>query len=351
MINQQDINQREFEQDRLRYKLPQMRMLMLLSTVLFALFGLRDAVLGQGILGLPGLIRYTGVTIMALCWWKAYRVAPQRVPALVATLLLTASVSLSLVITQRPEGPVYSFPAFMIFIMANVVLWSNLRHLVVTTMALSVPPFIMLWAVDASTIAWTNYIAFIGLAVTTGAYLFHILRSSDLDNYQLRVMLENRSQSDFLTGVLNRAGWNNRAMLLVKDSNQRNRPVSMLFIDIDHFKRINDERGHVAGDEVLEAIARLLPTCLRGVDMIARLGGEEFVVLMPGATQDVANRVAERVRIQVEEHFKKFTVTVSIGVAQLASGETLEQLQVRADAAMYQAKRNGRNRTELAAVA
>ncbi len=124
------------------------------------------------------------------------------------------------------------------------------------------------------------------------------------------------------------------------------RPFSAIFIDLDHFKRINDVYGHAAGDAVLRGVAETLNVCLRECDLLGRFGGEEFVVLLPETGIDDAMRVADRMRKdvaclqlgQIPE-----AITVSAGVAEWTSDETGEALLQRADRALYRAKDAGRN--------
>ncbi len=119
--------------------------------------------------------------------------------------------------------------------------------------------------------------------------------------------------------------------------------------DIDHFKRINDTYGHDAGDRVLKSLAQEVRTALRSIDIFARLGGEEFAVILPETLLVPALSVAERIREEIEEMaitYDKITlkITISLGVTQQEEGETVEDLLKRSDEALYEAKRNGRNR-------
>jgi diguanylate cyclase (GGDEF)-like protein len=120
-------------------------------------------------------------------------------------------------------------------------------------------------------------------------------------------------------------------------------------LDIDHFKAINDRFSHTVGDEVLRKLARSLRQQLRDVDLSARFGGEEFVLLLPDTDAPGARQVAEKVRLAVEEGtwgtvHPELAVTVSVGVAMLAPGDDATDLLARADAMLYRAKQSGRNR-------
>lgn len=125
----------------------------------------------------------------------------------------------------------------------------------------------------------------------------------------------------------------------------------MAILDLDHFKRINDSYGHLAGDKVLKIVADQLRKRLRGRDFIARFGGEEFVLLLPQTSPAAAAQMAETMRATVEAcpfHFKgeRVVITTSIGLGAFRSGERGDQVLKRADAALYRAKEQGRNRVE-----
>jgi two-component system cell cycle response regulator len=156
--------------------------------------------------------------------------------------------------------------------------------------------------------------------------------------------------TDSLTGLMNRRAfldWIKREALR---SSRYQDNLSVILLDVDHFKLINDRRGHAAGDSVLMTVGRLLAKSVRSCDVVGRWGGEEFVVAMPCTGLEGALTVADRLRQAVEEHEvtdprgQRVAVTASFGVAELAAGETVEQVVDRADRAMYAAKSAGRNR-------
>jgi diguanylate cyclase (GGDEF)-like protein len=121
-----------------------------------------------------------------------------------------------------------------------------------------------------------------------------------------------------------------------------------LLLDIDHFKTINDQLGHAAGDDCLRKIGAIIKNAVRSGDTAGRVGGEEFLIVMPGATRDIALIVAERLRLAVALGGMKYAngepVTASIGAAAAQLGDTIEVLLARADRGLYEAKRQGRNR-------
>ncbi|MGY3640813.1 diguanylate cyclase [Pseudomonas sp. PK-RTE-24] len=157
---------------------------------------------------------------------------------------------------------------------------------------------------------------------------------------------------DPLTGLPNRAAWSERLEHEIQQWQQHGNTLSLAMLDLDHFKRINDSYGHLAGDKVLKIIATVLRKRLRGSDFIARFGGEEFVLLLPTTPPAVGAKLLETLRAAIEAcpfHFKgeRVTITISMGLASFKVGEHSDLVLKRADQALYRAKNAGRNRVEL----
>lgn len=172
-------------------------------------------------------------------------------------------------------------------------------------------------------------------------------------NDQLRVSVAETIEMaviDGLTGLHNRRYLDSHIETLFQRAVTRRRPLSVMIADLDRFKDINDTHGHDGGDQVLKEFARRIRANVRGIDLVCRFGGEEFVVIMPDTEPVLAERVAERVRHDIEkEPFyisgQAVPVTVSIGVASVGYGaDSVSALMRRADSALYQAKNTGRNR-------
>ncbi|MGD8784909.1 MAG: GGDEF domain-containing protein [Thioalkalispiraceae bacterium] len=156
------------------------------------------------------------------------------------------------------------------------------------------------------------------------------------------------AQMDSLTGIHNRAAMDNSLNREVELSHRHDTPLSLLIIDIDHFKRVNDSLGHTAGDTVLKSMAKCIQETMRTSDMLFRYGGEEFALLLSGTDIEGARQVGERIRNAVQTYpfvfdGKDLDLSVSIGVASLGRSESAHRLFDRADAALYQAKKAGRN--------
>ena len=167
---------------------------------------------------------------------------------------------------------------------------------------------------------------------------------------QLQLQLEQIAVHDFLTGLANRREGMAYLEAQVALCQRLSLPLGLCFIDIDHFKLINDEHGHAVGDEVLRRVARTLRDLLRREDLVCRWGGEEFLLIAPGIDAPHTLQLAEKVCAAVQ-HLPGDglpAVTLSIGVAALpAQGCRPEALIAQADQALYQAKRTGRNRVLL----
>ncbi len=163
--------------------------------------------------------------------------------------------------------------------------------------------------------------------------------------------------TDGLTGVRNRRYLERGLVTMIRDAYDEGCPLALLMMDIDHFKAVNDTHGHPAGDAVLAEFAKRVSRAMRGIDIVARMGGEEFVVAMPETDVHQAERIGERLRAVVSDRpfvlpngEVEINVTVSIGVSSLLpEGDTPERMISRADSALYRAKREGRNRVISAA--
>ena len=164
-------------------------------------------------------------------------------------------------------------------------------------------------------------------------------RRLERERAELVVQLEQMTRTDPLTGVGNRRAWDEALRRELARAEREQRSICIALIDLDHFKEFNDTYGHIAGDNHLGAVARAWRAELRGGDLIVRYGGEEFALMLPGATLESAVATAERLGRAVPRG-----ETSSAGVACSRPGETAEGLLMRADRALYEAKAAGRNR-------
>jgi diguanylate cyclase (GGDEF)-like protein len=196
-------------------------------------------------------------------------------------------------------------------------------------------------------VALLNPAARDGRAITEQLRDFAELASVAIANGEARQELAVRASTDGLTGLLNRRTFDECLAAEVSSAVRHERSLSLAIVDIDHFKRVNDRHGHLAGDAVLASVAAQLQGIARSGDTVARIGGEEFAWIMPETPTPVAFNVADRVRAAVDASVYGDTtnLTISVGIAQLGDALTADALYIRADAALYDAKRGGRNRT------
>lgn len=156
-------------------------------------------------------------------------------------------------------------------------------------------------------------------------------------------------RTDALTGALNRRGFEEAWSIESENSERNQRPLALAVVDIDNFKRVNDTYGHCVGDRVLAHLVEVARRIVRPTDYVARLGGEEFAIVLPGASMGTAIDVTERLQrgltceaVSAGQH--RLVVTFSAGVAERQHGETYQDVLRRADDALYEAKRKGKNR-------
>lgn len=174
-----------------------------------------------------------------------------------------------------------------------------------------------------------------------------IQNRKDIEKEVLIEELRHLSSIDTLTGLNNRRSFTKAFTSEVTRVERNKEPLSLLLIDLDHFKQINDVHGHKVGDEVLTATGRYLRSHARPYDVLARWGGEEFIMLLAKTNEDEADRIAERIREGMQDGLDQaspVSVSASIGVSQYQVGDSLEGLAERADKALYHAKKTGRNK-------
>lgn len=173
-----------------------------------------------------------------------------------------------------------------------------------------------------------------------------------LNNASLLKQAINQAHTDPLTQTHNRAAFDSTVAREISLAQRNDNALSAIFLDIDHFKSINDDFGHACGDMVLSVTAKLIKECVRDSDLVFRYGGEEFVLLLSNTDTSGAQLLAERIRKKLEHHTLAYDmdtikVTASLGIATLKADDNLESFIQRADNAMYQAKAQGRNQVRL----
>ena len=264
----------------------------------------------------------------------------------VACMATIATVSLNSYLgalgTDRPL--MYFLPAATIIVLATSFFWITLGQWIGGALACYALflPFVVDHTANRTDTVFS--LLFAAMALVTG-FVSH-LRMQD---YQRRAFdqecrLAELSVTDTLTGARSRAEFLQQAENAAASARVSGAPLTLLYLDIDHFKRLNDAHGHAAGDAVLRGMSDVLQQALRVSDVFGRLGGEEFCVLLPGQGEDKARALADRLRILLAAVPRPDgQLTVSAGIAGMRGGESVLQTLHRADLAMLQAKQSGRD--------
>ncbi len=196
-------------------------------------------------------------------------------------------------------------------------------------------------------IAWVGFVHFETLAFIVGTSIFTVAIAREKQELVHKI----NANTDSLTGLSNRRAFYEDAGRILNAARDTGISVSVILFDLDSFKAINDTYGHGPGDDVLRRFGQTSKKMLRSSDLIGRIGGEEFAVMLPGAGMEAAYLVAERTRVAFTTAcagIGTFTVTLSAGVAKATTDSTVDSLLKAADDALYRAKSNGRNRVEVA---
>jgi diguanylate cyclase (GGDEF)-like protein len=278
-----------------------------------------------------------------------------------AALGLAGAAASALFHLAGAQGRWFLHPAALATAVGCAVLFVMINATLVTVAVLAADPLASprsaLWDSESLLLDLTGPCA--GVLVTIACALSPALLALALppvillQRSPLHQQLRTAARTDAKTGLLNAAAWQREADAKIQLAQRVGQPVALLLADIDHFKRVNDTHGHLAGDEILARTANALLGNVRADDVLGRFGGEEFVVLLPGADEREACSIAERLRKQVSAVTLPaadalVTVTVSIGVAELGThGGELFELLASADAAVYRAKGSGRNQVCL----
>ncbi|MCF8160929.1 MAG: GGDEF domain-containing protein [Polaromonas sp.] len=185
-----------------------------------------------------------------------------------------------------------------------------------------------------------------GFEIAGFAFLVVGLRRWIVYNETLKAQLRDLATTDFLTGAANRRHFAASLATEVERNRRQPNPLSVIFLDVDRFKQVNDTFGHEAGDRILVGVAELIGRQLRKTDVFARYGGEEFAILLPQTKLDGALALAEKCRLALQENTFSDVgqVTASFGVATFDGNETPDQFLKRVDQSLYDAKTSGRNR-------
>jgi diguanylate cyclase (GGDEF)-like protein len=273
------------------------------------------------------------VVATVLVWW-GHRL-PRYAHQLFAPLG-TVLIAVAIVVNTSGEGALlYMWPAvFAAYFSSRPVLLAGLVWI-------GAVHGTVVWFVLDDPHAFDEFFDVItSAAVVTGVVVY--LRER---NAGLVARLRHEARTDALTGLLNRRAFHERLEAEVARSRRTGEPLSLAILDADHFKEVNDRRGHAAGDALLATLADVLRAASRRTDEVARIGGEEFAAVLPGSTLEGGEEFAARVHAALAAEGE---ITVSVGIAEAEPDSDADALLRRADDALYRAKRDGRSRTVVA---
>jgi diguanylate cyclase (GGDEF)-like protein len=310
------------ERERFMYALSILFVVGLLPFAVHNLFRGRY-LLALGVLGV--------VVPVALDGWAIHSGRKPPVPYALLLVPISIAVTLSLVL-QGVIGAFWCYPAVLFFFFVLRRRTANL-----CSGALLVLATALTWRFVGARVT-------VRFAASLLLTIFIVNVIQDIIGALQRRLVE-QAITDPLTGAFNRRHMQDRLAEALEGGRRRPPPPSMLIVDIDHFKRVNDEHGHKAGDTVLQGLVAAMRKRARAVDLLFRMGGEEFVLLLPDTPEDDAFKVAESLRAAIAQTalLDHLAVTVSIGVGGARPGDTVESWIRDTDAALYAAKRAGRN--------
>jgi diguanylate cyclase (GGDEF)-like protein len=279
----------------------------------------------------PGVVAAVAVTIL---FWKG-----DRLPLPVLASLGPLGVALvGVAVATTSHGTPNDGAVLFVWPVLWTAYYFGLRGAIVIVACVAVADAVALLSLPDEVVSIDRWLDVVGtVAIVAG--VVHVLAAS----------LSAEARVDQLTGLLNRRGFEERAAVEQARAQRHDDVIAVVALDIDYFKRVNDEWGHETGDRVLSRLGEILRREMRETDVVARMGGEEFIVLVPNAGLEEAHEFAERVRAACarDDGSGLPRVTLSAGVAAERGPATLESVLQRADSALYSAKVGGRNRSVI----
>ena len=276
------------------------------------------------------------------------------------TLFLLASQYTFIEILNRLQmGHVYGLGGFIVYYLFIPFLSTAItfRHSLIMLIVFTIFPSILYisgFTPNLEFVIYNVYVWTLFFPVSLMMYLNEVVTMKNIHDGKHLIKAKNNAEylamTDVLTGLNNRRAFYEKATLAFRQSSRYKRPLSLIILDIDKFKNINDTWGHVMGDSVIRKTGNLLKKQARESDISARVGGEEFAIILPETTLESAMKLAERMRVEISkitisEKKNKIKFTASFGVAQINKNcKNLDELVAHADIAMYKAKTQGRNR-------
>lgn len=323
---------------------PMIHALMLMATLAYGVAVIASALIRSS--PMPLLLRLSLLLPLLLVATAARHARRPRLLsglALLCVLLLEIGINLNSV--GRVPGQPWVIPGLLLPV-ASSVIWLGRLDFAIAMALCALGPLPMLVFGAATSVQIFQYLVYMAIAISLSAVLRAFMARALFEQFRLERQLREQANTDGLTGLLLRNRFLELARRALGDIRGQQKPVCVLYLDADHFKQLNDDHGHAAGDTALIALATAMRAQTRPDDLIGRIGGEEFALLLPGIDQPQATERSEKLRLAIRAIQRPDgPLTVSIGIAECRDAdEALEALLARADQAMRQAKREGRDR-------
>ncbi|WP_426701750.1 GGDEF domain-containing protein [Rhodanobacter sp. Col0626] len=335
---------REYARYLARQMGPMIHALMLMATLSYTVAIIASSFVRPS--SVPLLLRLAPLPLLVMVASAAKYVRRPRLLSLLAlSCVLLLEIGINLNGIGRLHGQPWVLPGLLLPVVSSVI-WLGRWDFAVAMALCAFGPLPMLLLGGADGVQIFQYFVYMAISISLAAVLRSFMASTLFAQFRLERQLREQASTDGLTGLLMRNRFLELARLALAKLQRQQQSVCILFLDADHFKRINDDHGHAAGDAALVALAATLHAQMRQGDLIGRIGGEEFALLLPGLDLQHAGARAERLRLAVHEIQRPDgPLTISIGIAECRRpDEPLETLLARADQAMRQAKRDGRDR-------
>lgn len=330
---------------------PLVRALLLMAAFGVLLFGAWDYAVDPAALPITLPVRAL-CSVLCLMMWSAVRLKffRNRLSWVFSINTFAVTLTVAWVLTAVQNGLVLGLSGFF-YVPLSLLVLPRFRVVVFNCVVLLLIVNTVVFFNGESRVILLNANFFLGFMCFLTGVLAYLNETRDRRIFQLERELEHLANTDGLSGAFNRRHFTHLAQNELERARRYGHPLSLLIMDIDHFKRINDTYGHSAGDSTIRVLAETCRGLLRHSDFLGRLGGEEFAVLLPESALESATQTAGRLRellsrteLPLQNKNVTIVVTVSIGVASLQPDDTFETLMQRTDDALYKAKNAGRNR-------
>ncbi|WP_426690458.1 GGDEF domain-containing protein [Rhodanobacter ginsengiterrae] len=327
---------------------PMIHALMLVATLVYLVAVVAASLLQEP--QLPGWLRATPLLPLALVALSTRCVRePRLLSVLTLLFVVLLEIGINLNSAGNPHRQTMVLPGLLLPVVSSVIWlgrWDFLAGMIVCALG----PLPMLLIGNSDSVQMVQYLVYMAVAIVLAAVLRAFMARTLFEQFRLERRLREQANTDGLTGLLLRNRFLQLSRLALADIQHRQIPAAVLYLDADHFKPLNDDFGHAAGDAALVALAGTMRRQMRPGDLIGRIGGEEFAMLLPGLDLAQATQRAEQLRLAIHAIQRPDgRMSVSIGVVECRPhDEAIETLLVRADRAMRQAKRAGRDRVASA---